>query len=68
MADKNEEYKRFNCLLSEDYLEVAENVHLGLDISIESEEPSEGGTVIVAREDIVKLRDHLNGIIDREGL
>lgn len=61
--------QKFNCIFGDgDYLEVDHEIHMGLDISIESETFEQGGTVILSSDDVIRLRDHLNDIIDKEDL
>lgn len=61
--------EKFNCIFGDDnYLEVDHKIYMGLDISIESEIPDNSGTVILSSDDVIRLRDHLNDIIDKEGL
>lgn len=61
--------EKFNCIFGDDdYLEVGHEIHMGLDISIESELFDQGATVILSSDDVIRLRDHLNDIIDKEDL
>lgn len=61
--------EKFNCIFGDgSCLEVDHKIYMGLDISIESEIPDNSGTVILSSDDVIKLRDHLNDIIDKEDL
>lgn len=61
--------EKFNCIFGDgSCLEVDHKIYMGLDISIESEIPDNSGTVILSSDDVIRLRDHLNDIIDKEGL
>lgn len=61
--------EKFNCIFGDgSYLEVDHKIYMGLDITIESEIPDNSGTVILSSDDVIKLRDHLNDIIDEEDL
>lgn len=59
--------EKFNCIFGDgSCLEVDHKIYMGLDISIESEIPDNSGTVILSSDDVIRLRDHLNDIIDKE--
>lgn len=61
--------EKFNCIFGDgSYLKVDHKIYMGLDISIKSEISDNSGTVILSGDDVIRLRDHLNDIIDKEDL